>query len=252
MIKDEKVLAYCNMFGVLGAIPRLISLDPDAAALVAGKNISIGFSVKDGPSGTRIFRDGRAEMRHGIDRCSIKLYFPTCEKFNGMIDGTATPIPVSGFWHLGFLLGDFTKLTDSLSSYLRPTKKALAIPEFFRRSTLMMLDVIAGAVVEIGNHDKIGKFSASNIVDGDIRIAIGDEAAIGIRARNSHLSLLPEAPRKPFSEMRFADLRTARDLFDGRINAVAAVGEGKVRISGMISQIDNINRILDRVAIYLA
>ena len=54
------------------------------------------------------------------------------------------------------------------------------------------------------------------------------------------------------SQMIFADLKTARDLFDGNINAIAAVGMGQVRISGIISQVDNINRILDRVAIYLA
>lgn len=52
--------------------------------------------------------------------------------------------------------------------------------------------------------------------------------------------------------MVFGDLRVARDLFDGRINAIAAVGMGQVRISGMISQVDNINRILDRVSLYLA
>jgi len=66
------------------------------------------------------------------------------------------------------------------------------------------------------------------------------------------LTALHEDPKEGFSEMRFADLRTARDLFDGRINAVAAVGEGKVRIGGMISQVDNLNRILDRVSLYLA
>ena len=52
--------------------------------------------------------------------------------------------------------------------------------------------------------------------------------------------------------MRTCPMPTARDLFDGRINAIAAVGMGQVRISGMVSQVDNINRILDRVAIYLA
>ena len=52
--------------------------------------------------------------------------------------------------------------------------------------------------------------------------------------------------------MRFEDLATARALFDGEINAVAAVGMGKVRIGGMISQVDNVNRILDRVSVYLA
>ena len=39
---------------------------------------------------------------------------------------------------------------------------------------------------------------------------------------------------------------------DGDINAVACIGTGVVRVGGMISQVDNINRILDRVALYLA
>jgi fructose-1-phosphate kinase PfkB-like protein len=52
--------------------------------------------------------------------------------------------------------------------------------------------------------------------------------------------------------MRFKDIDTARDLFDGHINAVAAVGLGDVCVGGMISQLDNVNRILDRVALYLA
>ena len=44
----------------------------------------------------------------------------------------------------------------------------------------------------------------------------------------------------------------ARALFDGNVNAISAVGLGQVRIGGQISQVDNINRILDRVAVYLA
>ena len=38
----------------------------------------------------------------------------------------------------------------------------------------------------------------------------------------------------------------------GAAGCVAAVGLGKVKVGGMISQVDNINRILDRVALYLA
>ena len=54
------------------------------------------------------------------------------------------------------------------------------------------------------------------------------------------------------SEMTFDSFKTARDLFDGKINAIAAVGLGQVRIGGMVSQVDNVNRILDRVALYMA
>ncbi len=252
MEKDVRVLAQCNLFGVLGAIPKLLELDPDAAALVKDMKISIGFAVKDGPRATLSIKNGRAAMREGIDACSIKLWFPSCEKFNDLIDGEGMPIPTSGFWHIGFLLGGFTKLTDILSSYLRPEPDRLKDPVFFERSTILMLHVIAGAVAEVGNWDAVGKFSASNIVDGVIRLAIGSELAVGVRAEGHHLTAIHKDPGESFSEMRFDDLVTARDLFDGKINAVAAVGEGKVKISGMISQIDNVNRILDRVSLYLA
>lgn len=252
-MKDTTVLARCNLFAVLGAIPHLLKLDPEAAALVAGKNIKIGFAVKNGPRATLIFKDGEAEMVKGTEGCSIKLWFPSPEKFNALIDGTGTPIPVSGFHHIGFLLGAFTKLTDLLSAYLRPEPEKLADPVFFERSTTLMLYVIGRAIVQIGNHDKVGMFSASNITDGKIKLGIGDTLSVAIHCKDHHL-MFNHTPNDHgvTSQMVFDSLTTARDLFDGRINAIAAVGMGQVRISGMISQVDNINRILDRVAIYLA
>ncbi len=252
-MKDTTVLARCNLYAVLGAIPHLLKLDPEAAALVAGKSIKIGFSVKNGPKATLIFKDGEAEMVKGADGCSIKLWFPSPEKFNALMDGTGTPIPVSGFHHIGFLLGAFTKLTDLLSAYLRPAPEKLQDPVFFERSTTLMLYVIGRAIVQIGNHDQVGMFSASNITDGKIRLGIGSDLAVAIHCQDNHL-MFNAAPndRGVTSSMTFADLKTARDLFDGNINAIAAVGMGQVRIGGMVSQVDNINRILDRVAIYLA
>ena len=251
-MKDERVLAHCNLFGVLGAIPTLLELDPAARELVKDKKLAVGFAVKNGPRGTLFFNEGRAVMRPGTDRCSIKLYFSSPAKFNAMIDGKANPLPVSGFGHIGFLLGAFTKLTDLLSEYLRPLPERLEDPTFFERSTVLMLHVIAGAVAEVGNEDTVGKFSASNIVDGVIRLRVGECYAVGVRAKAHRLTALHEDPGPGFSEMQFANLKVARDLFDGKINAVAAVGMGEVRVGGMISQVDNVNRILDRVSLYLA
>ena len=252
-MKDTTILARCNLFAVLGAIPKLLQLDPDAAALVGDKRIKIGFAVKNGPRATLMIRDGEAEMVTGTEGCSIKLWFPSAEKFNALIDGTANPIPVSGFQHIGFLLGPFTQLTDRLAAYLRPTPESLADPLFFERSTTLMLYVIGRAIVQIGNHDKIGRFSASHITDGKILLGVGEDLAVAIHCKDHHL-MFNQDPNDVgvTSGMVFRDLQTARDLFDGRINAIAAVGMGQVRVSGMVSQVDNINRILDRVAIYLA
>ncbi len=248
---DERTMAYINLFAVLGTLPRLCELDESAKALISGKNVSIGVSVKDGPEGTLRFRDGRITMEEGASDCVIKLPFSKCAKFNGMIDGTVTPIPSKGFAKIGFLLKNFVPLTDKLSAYLRPEDGALSDEKFFETSTKLMLELIARAVVQIGNEDKVGRASASYIDDGVIKIAIGDELAVAIEAKNSKLRVMESVPEKCTSYMRFADLRLARQLFDGEVNSVACVGEGKIRIGGIISQVDNINRILDRVALYL-
>lgn len=251
-MKDVRALAHCNLFAIFGAIPTLIELDSRAAELVKGKNISIGFDVKNGPKGTLFFKNGKAEMKEGLKGSNIRLYFSSCEKFNGMIDGTANPMPVKGFIHLGFLLKNFIPLTDILSEYLRPDPEKLKNADFHKRSTTLMLHVITHAVTELGNVDSVSMFSASNMVDGDVHLSIGDEATVGISVKNHKLTALDKVTEPPFSKMSFDTFQTARDLFDGKINSLVAVGLGKVRVSGMISQLDNLNRILDRVSIYLA
>lgn len=150
-MKDQKTLAYINLFGILGALGKLAELDADARALLTGiKPVSLGIAVSGGPYATLHFADGGCTQTEGVDRCDIKLAFSAPEKFNGMIDGTVTPIPRKGFTRIGFLTGTFIKLTDILTRYLRPSAEDLADEHFFEVSTTLMLYVIAGAVAQIG------------------------------------------------------------------------------------------------------
>lgn len=251
-MKDPRTLAYINLFAILGAIPYLCELDPASAELISGQSVSVGFSVKGGPEGTLFFGGGKCRMAPGADRCQIRLPFSSCEKFNGLIDGTVTPIPSKGFTKIKFLTGPFTKLTDRLGAFLRPAPGALDDPEFFRVSTTLMFHVIAESIAQAGNEDEVGRFSASNIVDGTVKLAIQGGPAAALCCRDHHITAVHRTPQNPLSYMEFQDMHLARALFDGQVNAIAAVGLGQVRIGGMISQVDNINRILDRVAVYLA
>ena len=251
-MKDARTMAYINLFAVLGAIPYLCQLDPKSAKLITGKSVSVGFAVKGGPEATLFFGGGQCRMVPGVERCQVKLPFSSCEKFNGLIDGTVTPIPSKGFTKVGFLLGPFTKLTDRLSAFLKPEPGALSDPEFFRISTTLMFHVIAEAIAQVGNEDNIGRFSASNIVDGTVKLTIAGGSAAALCCRDHRLTAVHQVPEQFLSYMEFQGMHLARDLFDGQVNAIAAVGLGQVRIGGMIAQVDNINRILDRVAVYLA
>ena len=251
---DAKTLAYINMYAVLGTLENLCELDPKASALLTNKKpISIAFDVKGGPVATITFKNGKCRMVDSIlPDADIKIPFSSPEKFNGLIDGTVTPIPTKGFTKIPFLLKEFKKLTDLLSSYMRAEPEKLEDEEFFRISTSLMFYTICVAVAQIGNNDEIGKFSASHMVDGDIMISIAAGPAATVRVRNHRLVTIKKAPENPRAVMEFSSIRLARDLFDGKVNAVACIGDGSIRMRGMISMVDNLNRILDRVGLYLA
>ena len=253
MMTDAKTLAYINMYAILGAIENLCELDEEASNLAKTKKpVSIGLDVTGGPSATLTFQNGRCRMEQGIENCDVLLPFANCEKFNGMIDGTVTPIPLKGYTKIGFLLSKFMPLTDILTKYLRASEEDLKDDKFFEISTKLMFYVITVALSQIGNNDEIGKFSASFIPDGIIDVSIKDCVSATIRVKDNHMVTIKQKPDSYRSQMQFCDIRVARDLFDGKINAIASIGEGLVEMHGLINMIDNVNRILDRVALYLA
>lgn len=251
---DARTLAYINMYAIFGTLENLCEMDENARALLKNKKpISIGFTVKGGPKATLIFSNGYCRLEDGCaSDCTIRIPFKSCEQFNGMIDGVVTPVPNKGFIHIGFLLKSFVGLTDLLTKYLRPDPKDLEDPRFFEISTKLMFYTITVALAQIANQDAIGKFSADHIVDGDILMSIAGGPKATLRCRNHHIVTIKKDLGNCRSLMEFADLRLARDLFDGKVNAVACIGEGTIKMGGMISMIDNVNRILDRVALYLA
>ena len=120
---DERALAYINMYAILGGLTALCDIATEAGAILGRASCSIGFAVKDGPHATLNFVGGRCRLTDGTDESDILLRFPSCDKFNKMIKGEYTPVPVRGLTKVSFLLGKFKKLTDLLEVYLRPTTK---------------------------------------------------------------------------------------------------------------------------------
>jgi len=255
---DQKTLAYINMYAIMGALENLCELDPQARALMTNdKPVALAFDVKGGPKATLAFGGGRVRLQPGISpQANVRLLCSSCAKFNDVVNGKATPIPVpaKGFRpaHLQFLLKDFDALTKRLEQYLRASEEDLADPVFRERSTVLMVYVIAVALSQIADYDEIGRFSASHIPDGDVLFSVKDSVGATIHVRSHVLSTEKCRCGSPRAIMEFGSLELARDLFDGRVNAVACIGNGSIAMHGMINMIDNLNRILDRVALYLA
>ena len=250
---DQRTMAFINLYGVLGTLEELCALDSRAREILGEKRMAVGFQVAGGPRATLTFDRGACALLEGADRCDIKLPFSTPEKFNGMIDGTVTPFPSKGLTKVRFLTKEFIALTDLLTKYLRAAEEDLKDPDFFEKSTTLMFYTIASAISQIGNEDRIGRASASYIPDGVIQLSIQGGPAAWIEAKGHRLKTVKQPEDRAVSaRMEFGSMEIARDLFEGRRNSLACIGTGEIRLGGRVPMLDNMNRILDRVALYLA
>jgi hypothetical protein len=155
-------------------------------------------------------------------------------------------------------LGDLKRLfpnrpasVKELLRCLQPKPEDLADPEFFNASTTIMFYMIVRAIVQIANHDEIGRFTAGNIPDGTVVLSIADGPAGSLHVKDHAFSCSTQAPEVYHAIMEFKDMALARELFEGKVSALACVGRGLVSMRGNLGMLDNINRLLDRVAVYL-
>jgi len=57
----------------------------------------------------------------GAKEATVVLGFASCAHLNKMFDGKGNPVPLWGFTKIGFLTGTFTKLTERMAYFLKPT-----------------------------------------------------------------------------------------------------------------------------------
>ncbi|MFZ5645340.1 MAG: hypothetical protein ACOY46_17345 [Bacillota bacterium] len=250
---DELTKAYINLFTVLRNLEDLCELDEESRLLVRDKNVSVQFIVKDGPRALVVFRDGKCTVQSGKGKCDIKLYFKSPGHLNNMFDGKANPIPLKGFTRLGFLKNEFTKLTDRLVYYLKPTEELLKNPGYFKINTYLTLYTAIFALAEIANHDRKGKVCASRIPDGIVSVSVlNGGPSININVKSGLLEAAKGPGQSPRSYMIFSSLDVANGILSGRIDTYSAIGAGDLQVKGFIPMLDNINKILALVPSYLS
>ena len=76
-------------------------------------------------------------------------------------------------------------------------------------------------------------------------------AAVTLVVKDHHFTTVKARSEKPRAIMEFADLDLAAGLFAGKVSTINEMCKGTIYLRGMISMLDNVNRILDRVSVYL-
>ena len=251
---DPRAMAFVNLYGVLATLENLCALDQQAKNILKTIKhpVSLCFDVKDGPCGTLHFDQDSCIFTEGSEGCTCKMSFSSPKAFNALIDNSKPGIPTRNpVQVLSFLLGPFTKLTYRLNEVLRPSEDAMKVRAFFELSNTLTFYTIVGGISALANTDPISKISASNTCDGDIHLGITDVAAATISVKDNHFTTIKQAPKHPRAKMEFADIDLASALFNGTASTINELCKGNIRLAGMISMVDNVNRILDRIAVYL-
>jgi len=253
---EQKALAYVNMYGVLGSLENLCELDAGAKKICSElkEPVALCFDVVGGPTCTFKFSTAGCEMTEGKVGATCIMKFASPKLFNMLIDKSIPGVPTKNpVGTLKFLTGPFTQLTNILNDVLRaPEDKIAEDKALLELNTLMTMNVIGGAIAALANNDRISKISASGTVDGDIEMSIPGKITITERVQDHKFTCIKGSCGNPRAIMSFADIELAHGLFTGQVSTINELCAGRIQMGGMVSMVDNVNRILDRVSVYLA
>jgi hypothetical protein len=250
-MQDQSTLAYVNLNAVLRNLEDLVALDPEAARIVAGRKETVSFIVGDGPRGSLSLGPSACRFTAGKTPSTIALWFPKPASLNAMVAGTGNPIPLKGLTRLGFLTGPFSELAKRLGAVLKADAAARTDAKLAKTNAELLLYTATFALAEVGNHDPVGKLNAARIPDGIIEIGIEGGPAVSITAKSGRLSAAKGRTGKARAAMTFESMEAARALFNGEVDAMEALGEGKVGMKGFIPMLEHMNKVLGLVPRYL-
>jgi hypothetical protein len=169
-----------------------------------------------------------------------------------MFDGKAMPGIKKGLSRVKFLQNNFTKLTERLAYYLKPTPELLKDENYFKINTCLTFHTAFFALAQIANNDGVGKMNAHSVPDGIINIVVRDGPAVNITVDKTHrFTARTGAASNPRAQMVFSGLNKAAGVLGGQVDFYTAVGREYLTIGGFIPMIDNASRILMQVAAYL-
>ena len=255
---DNITRGKITLFAILRNLEDLCEMDPQSKEIVKNmKPIAVEFNVPEVGSAVIAFKDGKCTFTRGKGKSSLKLYFTSPEHFNKLIDGENT-IPIFyNVFKVGFLLKEFTALTDRLSYFLQPKPEEkdelLKDRDYFVTNTVLTAYTAFFAMAEIANSDFVGKACARRTDNGTILCQVGDDGpAINFTVKNHKFYAAKGAVDEPKATMKFGSLEFAHKLLNGQASSFGGMGSGDFAVCGAVDMLEQVAKLLNVVSEYLA
>ena len=249
----QEILARLHLHAVLPRLGDLVGLDREARAIAGDWSAKIQLSVFRGPAAHLAFDHGRVtHHRTGALPPSLGLSFHSCAALNTMFQGgKAVPIPWFGVWRIGLIKG-FTALSARLDHLLKDPDLHRDDPVLFPLVVRLMAHTAFDGVSVLAEHDPHCAPMAGRIADGVAVMRIRDtDIAVSMTVRGGRFMPSMGEASNPNVILEFKDLDTAYELFQGRLEAMAALGSGDVKITGLIPMFDEMSAMMDVLGRYL-
>ncbi len=251
----RKVKARLYLNAVLPAFEALLDYSEEARKIVNDRHFSICFQTSSGQKSQLHFKNQKCTFKKTRARNSdIILHFITEDHLNKEFEneGFRVPIPLKGASRVTDIKA-FKALTSALEDYLRPPEGALEDPIFHKRHVTMQLDIALRATVVLTEHEPRSNRIMKDTPDGIAHFAIGDDdLGAWLEWKNGNLTTGKGKPeRTPDASVIFANPETALKAVGNKIDVMAAVGMGDIKVSGLIPLADALGYIFERIPLYI-
>jgi hypothetical protein len=253
---NPAVLCRLYLFAVLPCLSALVMHDRVASDILGGTRATIVFRVRRGLAATIRLQDGAATWERDAARdASVILLFLSDRHLNTFFSGHAwaLPLPIWGGWRVG-LLARFTRLTDRLAAVMDGHPEVLASAE--GRALHARLSLIAAGLglSSLATGDGPAQAALARAPAGLASFTI--EGAQNATVWFDHGSADNDSgwgtpPRRPDVAISFIDAATAFGALRGEIDAIAAIGSGRIIVEGLVPLADALNLAMERLSVYL-
>ena len=258
---DSITKARINLFAVLRNLEDLCELDIESQKIIKDSNIGIEFHVPEVGRAIIEFRHGKCKFTRVVDgkkhgaRAGLQLFFTSPEHFNKLIDGEKTAPIFYNIFAVGFLLKQFTQLTNRLTHFLQPKpeekEELLKDETYFKINTTLTAYTAFFAMAEIANSDFVGRAIARRMPDCKLQCGVEDGFKMTVAVKQHEMTVTKGGTDEWNAEMIFADLEFAHNLLNGKTSSFTGMGTGKFKVRGAVEILEQMAKLLNQVGIYL-